>query len=178
MRGGNRRRGRSARPVRPKPLSSLLSPRRAASFASCTARPRTSPRPPPVSAEGTTPTRVLPARRAVGAACVKCRREEDADATPGGPDATTPGVRAALAALRAYKRYVSPLLPPSCRFLPTCSEYSAAAYRRFGVPRGTALTAWRLLRCAPWGGWLGGTGPGVAYDPPRWPPPPWAAEEE
>ena len=58
---------------------------------------------------------------------------------------------------------ISPLLPKSCRFLPTCSEYSMRAYREFGVARGTALTAWRLLRCNPLseGGW----------DPPRWPPP-------
>ena len=37
------------------------------------------------------------------------------------------------------------------------------SYKRFGVAKGTVLTAWRLLRCAPWGG--------RGYDPPRWPPP-------
>jgi uncharacterized protein len=74
-----------------------------------------------------------------------------------------PALAAALAALRFYKAAISPLLPPSCRFLPSCSEYAAGAYRKFGVFRGTILTAWRLLRCQPWGG--------RGYDPPVWPPP-------
>ena len=78
-----------------------------------------------------------------------------------------PPLVAALAALRFYKAAISPLLPPSCRFLPTCSEYAAAAYREFGMAKGTVLTAWRLARCNPWGG--------RGYDPPVWPPPgPWA----
>ena len=73
------------------------------------------------------------------------------------------GVRAALAMLGFYRNIISPLLPSSCRYLPTCSEYSKEAYREFGVSKGTVLTAWRLLRCNPWGG--------RGYDPPRWPPP-------
>lgn len=70
------------------------------------------------------------------------------------------GVEAALSMLRFYKREISPLLPNSCRFVPTCSEYSMEAYKKYGVAKGTVLTAWRLCRCNP----LGGSG----FDPPRW----------
>ena len=51
--------------------------------------------------------------------------------------------------LRVYKRFVSPLLPPACRFHPTCSEYAAEAVEAHGVARGLALAARRLLRCHP-----------------------------
>jgi uncharacterized protein len=51
--------------------------------------------------------------------------------------------------LTMYKRLVSPLLPASCRFVPTCSEYAAEAVARHGLVRGTALGFWRLLRCNP-----------------------------
>ena len=51
---------------------------------------------------------------------------------------------------RAYKRFASPLMPPACRFHPTCSEYAAQAVEVHGVLRGTALAAGRLLRCHPW----------------------------
>jgi putative membrane protein insertion efficiency factor len=51
--------------------------------------------------------------------------------------------------LRAYKRAVSPLLPPACRFEPTCSVYAEEAVRRHGARRGTALAVRRLLRCRP-----------------------------
>ncbi len=58
--------------------------------------------------------------------------------------------RSILAAVfRAYKRFVSPLLPPACRFVPSCSEYAAEAVERHGVVRGTALAIARLLRCHP-----------------------------
>jgi putative membrane protein insertion efficiency factor len=52
-------------------------------------------------------------------------------------------------ALRSYKWLVSPLLPPACRFQPTCSEYAAEAIARFGIVRGGAKAIWRLLRCQP-----------------------------
>lgn len=75
-----------------------------------------------------------------------------------------PALRAALALLRFYRNSLSPLMPKSCRFLPTCSEFAQISYRRFGVVKGTVLTAWRLLRCNP-------LNPGrTFYDPPRWPP--------
>jgi len=51
--------------------------------------------------------------------------------------------------LRFYKRWVSPMLPGACRFVPTCSEYAAEAVEYHGVLRGSALTLWRLLRCQP-----------------------------
>ncbi|WOH11091.1 hypothetical protein DCAR_0830570 [Daucus carota subsp. sativus] len=70
------------------------------------------------------------------------------------------GVRTALSMLKFYKREISPLMPNSCRYLPTCSEYSMIAYKKYGVAKGTILTAWRLCRCNP----LGGSG----FDPPRW----------
>jgi putative membrane protein insertion efficiency factor len=53
-------------------------------------------------------------------------------------------------ALRGYKRFVSPLLPPACRFHPTCSEYAAEAVAMHGVLRGGGLALGRLLRCNPW----------------------------
>jgi putative membrane protein insertion efficiency factor len=54
-----------------------------------------------------------------------------------------------LALLRAYQIGISPLLGPSCRFYPSCSEYAIRAIRRHGVGRGLRLTAARLLRCHP-----------------------------
>lgn len=57
---------------------------------------------------------------------------------------------AVAAVFRIYKRYLSPLLPPSCRFYPTCSEYAAQAVEAHGVVRGLALAGRRLLRCHPW----------------------------
>jgi putative membrane protein insertion efficiency factor len=53
------------------------------------------------------------------------------------------------ASLRLYKRYLSPLLPPACRFVPSCSEYAAEAVEFHGVRDGLALAARRLLRCHP-----------------------------
>jgi putative membrane protein insertion efficiency factor len=53
--------------------------------------------------------------------------------------------------LRVYQLFVSPLLLPSCRFLPSCSEYAAEAIERHGVSRGSALALRRLARCHPWG---------------------------
>jgi YidC/Oxa1 family membrane protein insertase len=55
----------------------------------------------------------------------------------------------ALLVLKGYKRWISPLLPPSCRFTPTCSEYAMQAIERFGFWRGSWLALKRLLRCHP-----------------------------
>ncbi len=55
----------------------------------------------------------------------------------------------ALWLLGIYKRWISPALPPSCRYVPTCSEYAMEAVERYGVLRGGAMAAWRLLRCHP-----------------------------
>lgn len=56
---------------------------------------------------------------------------------------------ALLALLSFYKAIISPLLPPSCRFVPTCSEYAREAVERYGVLRGSWLGLRRLLRCHP-----------------------------
>ncbi len=52
--------------------------------------------------------------------------------------------------IRVYKALVSPLLPPSCRFHPSCSEYAAQAIRSHGSVAGLALALVRLLKCHPW----------------------------
>jgi putative membrane protein insertion efficiency factor len=64
------------------------------------------------------------------------------------------GVRALLLAafllpLRVYRAVISPALGPRCRYYPSCSAYAEEAIRTHGVMRGTALGAWRLLRCNP-----------------------------
>ena len=51
-----------------------------------------------------------------------------------------------------YRAAISPMLPPSCRFTPTCSQYALEALRRHGPFRGSWLTVRRILRCHPWGG--------------------------
>ena len=51
--------------------------------------------------------------------------------------------------LKAYKKYLSPLLPNSCRFYPTCSEYAADAINKYGVLKGSIKSIYRILRCNP-----------------------------
>jgi len=58
--------------------------------------------------------------------------------------------RAAVGLLRLYKRWLSPLLPPACRFEPTCSEYMSEAIVVHGLMRGVWLGVRRLGRCHPW----------------------------
>ena len=61
----------------------------------------------------------------------------------------------ALFLLRFYKRFLSPLLPPMCRFEPTCSVYMMQAVEKYGTLRGGWLGMRRLARCHPFnpGGW-------------------------
>ncbi|MGZ0217212.1 MAG: membrane protein insertion efficiency factor YidD [Acidimicrobiales bacterium] len=54
-----------------------------------------------------------------------------------------------LGFIRFYQRYISVVLPPTCRFEPTCSNYSATAIQRFGSMRGLFMGIWRILRCHP-----------------------------
>ncbi len=54
--------------------------------------------------------------------------------------------------IRAYKRWLSPLLPQACRFLPTCSVYAVEALETHGAVKGSWLAARRICRCHPWGG--------------------------
>ena len=58
--------------------------------------------------------------------------------------------RLALAPIRAYQRWISPLLPRRCKYHPTCSAYAVEAIREVGVVRGSLLALWRLARCNPW----------------------------
>lgn len=57
----------------------------------------------------------------------------------------------AMGLISFYRACISPLLPSSCRFVPSCSEYGLEAFRRFGFRRGFLLTAKRILRCRPGG---------------------------
>lgn len=59
------------------------------------------------------------------------------------------GKRAVLAAIRFYRRRISPLFPPSCIYFPTCSDYAMQAVERYGALRGVWLAARRILRCHP-----------------------------
>ena len=49
-----------------------------------------------------------------------------------------------------YRRYVSPAFPPSCRYVPTCSEYAMIAVQRYGFVKGSCLAMKRICRCHPW----------------------------
>lgn len=57
-----------------------------------------------------------------------------------------------LAMIRFYKKRISPGLPPSCRYQPTCSEYAYEALEKYGIFKGGRLAMWRILRCNPFGG--------------------------
>lgn len=77
------------------------------------------------------------------------------------PSVSTPperpgmGALACAAAIRGYQLVLRPVLPPTCRFAPSCSEYARTAVLTHGVRRGTWLAARRLTRCTAWhpGGW-------------------------
>ena len=68
---------------------------------------------------------------------------------------TTLARKGAILLLKGYKKFISPLLPPMCRFEPTCSVYTMQAIERYGVIRGSWMGARRLMRCHPLneGGW-------------------------
>jgi uncharacterized protein len=65
--------------------------------------------------------------------------------------------RVLIAPIRLYQLAISPLLPPSCRFAPSCSHYAVEALQRHGPVRGGWLAVRRIARCHPWGG--------AGYDP-------------
>lgn len=62
--------------------------------------------------------------------------------------------------VRAYQLFISPHLPTSCRYTPSCSQYAVLALQKYGAIKGFILAVHRILRCNPWGG--------HGYDPPRW----------
>jgi len=70
--------------------------------------------------------------------------------------ATLPGLLITVL-IRGYQYLLSPLFPPRCRYLPTCSEYAREAVCVHGAARGSWLAVRRILRCHPWGG--------AGYDP-------------
>ena len=74
-------------------------------------------------------------------------------------------VAALIAPIRVYRRFVSPLFPPSCRFQPTCSHYAMEAIQIHGPLKGVGLALRRLSRCHPLT-WLGGSS-GFDPVPPR-----------
>ena len=57
----------------------------------------------------------------------------------------------AIGLIMFYRMAISPLLPPACRFVPTCSEYGLIAFKRYGFRKGFVLTAKRILKCRPGG---------------------------
>ncbi|HEX9647844.1 MAG TPA: membrane protein insertion efficiency factor YidD [Alphaproteobacteria bacterium] len=69
----------------------------------------------------------------------------------------TLAARALAVLVHGYRLLVRPLLPASCRFTPSCSDYALEALARHGAGRGALLAALRLCRCHPWGGF--------GYDP-------------
>ena len=54
-----------------------------------------------------------------------------------------------MALVKSYRNFISPLTPPSCRFIPTCSQYALEALEKYGALKGTWLTIKRLSRCHP-----------------------------
>jgi uncharacterized protein len=76
------------------------------------------------------------------------KSESEAVPTPSAAFPSIP-VRLALTLIRFYQRFISPGLPPSCRFLPTCSHYTYGAIERFGAARGIYLGMRRVCRCHP-----------------------------
>ncbi len=55
-----------------------------------------------------------------------------------------------LYTIRGYRRFISPLFPPTCRFHPTCSHYAQQAFERYGTFKGSWLTIKRLVKCHPY----------------------------
>lgn len=67
------------------------------------------------------------------------------------------GERLLILPIRFYQGSISPMLPSSCRYVPTCSQYAIEAIQTHGAAKGLLLAAKRIARCHPWGGW--------GYDP-------------
>lgn len=67
-----------------------------------------------------------------------------------------------LSILAFYRKNITDIMPPNCRFVPSCSKYMVEAIETYGAWRGFILSAWRVIRCNPTGG--------AGYDPVQWPP--------
>ena len=86
------------------------------------------------------------------------RQEQTAKAEQDNAQQLSLAVRLLSYPVKFYRHFISPLLPPSCRFTPTCSQYALEALRVHGALKGSWLTIWRLLRCNPFNRHVG-------YDP-------------
>lgn len=86
------------------------------------------------------------------------RQEQTAQAEQDNSQQLSLAVRLLSYPVKFYRHFISPLLPPSCRFTPTCSQYALEALRVHGALKGSWLTIWRLLRCNPFNRHVG-------YDP-------------
>lgn len=62
---------------------------------------------------------------------------------------SNPAVFILVLVVRGYQKFVSPMLPRSCKYHPSCSQYAIDALREFGVFKGSILATWRVLRCNP-----------------------------
>lgn len=86
--------------------------------------------------------------------CSKCQIPESTQSTGGQKRSFISKMVSGLlmALIRGYQYLLSPLLPDSCRFVPTCSQYGVEALKKHGPAKGFWLTAKRIFRCHPWGG--------------------------
>lgn len=84
--------------------------------------------------------------------CATHDRHADGEAPrhPGGIARSRRLARGVATLIEAYRWLISPLLPPSCRFEPSCSRYAQDALRQHGLRRGARLAVGRILRCGPW----------------------------
>jgi len=56
----------------------------------------------------------------------------------------------AIACINMYRKFISPIKPPTCRFMPTCSEYALTAIKQYGAIKGGWMSVKRILKCHPW----------------------------
>ena len=54
-----------------------------------------------------------------------------------------------LSLIKFYRRNISPMSPPKCKYIPTCSQYALEEIERYGVVKGGIMALWRILRCNP-----------------------------
>lgn len=87
--------------------------------------------------------------------------------------------RLLIALIDFYRREISPLTPPTCKYVPTCSAYAREAVETHGALKGAALAAWRVLRCNPFSrGGFDPVPPKKGYAPPPQMPPMPGADEK
>ena len=57
--------------------------------------------------------------------------------------------RVMISLIKVYRKYISPMSGPKCKFIPTCSQYSIEAIEKYGILKGGIMSIWRILRCNP-----------------------------